>query len=108
MAEVYYCEQCGRLFDLKDIIIDEELDCGYTHHICPSCGTWDELMEADECKICGEPIIPDTEYCPTCEDILRIGLADTMHSLDCSAEKFQEFCDWLWERGDVDVWREED
>ena len=101
MAErVWYCEQCNNLIDDHNVRTEEEWDVGYTHHICPCCDTMDELVEADECIICGEPIKPDTKYCPTCEDILRVGLADTMHSLDCTAEQFQEFCDWLWENRD--------
>lgn len=103
---VFYCEQCERMFDEKDIITEDEWDVGYTHHICPCCNTYDELMEADECIICGEPIIPNTSYCPTCEDILRVGLDDTMHSLDTSSEKFQDFCEWLWAKGET--WNSED
>lgn len=106
VEKVWYCPTCDRLFDDRDITYSDELEVGYSHRICVACGTWDELEEAEECEICGEPIKPNTHYCNECIQILKVGLEDTKASLDCKEDVFREAIAWLWEN--EDVWREDE
>ena len=67
-----YCDNCGEIFPEEDARELWDTD-GYsmkTILACPNCRNT-ELVEAEECKICGEPLPPSNEYCHNCFDTLN-------------------------------------
>lgn len=64
-----YCYDCEEIFPEDDARSKIGED-GWWHSACPNCGST-ELEEAEECKICGEPLPPCKEYCFNCFDTLN-------------------------------------
>ena len=56
-----YCTYCGEVRTVR-----KNLD---GHFRCEECGSTD-IEEVGVCKICGQPIKPDEEYCEDCHDAM--------------------------------------
>lgn len=79
MSDYYYCSECGELFEKSEAGGRAEdpsprgvsLASGYyLTDVCPWCGS-DELIEANECVLCGDPIKPTTRFCRDCMDYME-------------------------------------
>lgn len=63
----YYCQDCGEIFEEEYArVLWEDYGHGRIEHIgCPVCRSTN-VVEAEKCKICGEPIAFDKDYCEDC------------------------------------------
>lgn len=73
MKKYYYCEDCDEIF-AEDNAGAKRTEWGYgdkEFYSCPTCGSID-LLDADKCVICGEPIPPDSvKICTECAETLH-------------------------------------
>ena len=69
MSKYYYCSFCEEIIPEEALMAKWDADGHqfYNKDTCPHCG-YDELEEAESCKICGAPISPYDEYCDDCLD----------------------------------------
>lgn len=99
-----YCTYCGEVRTVR-----KNLD---GHFRCDECGSTD-IEEVGVCKICGQPIKPDEEYCEDCHNAMCKAwekLVDTVYSRRAEgnwgkSEDWQDckyaVCDWLEDKGVV-------
>lgn len=73
MKKYYYCEDCDEIFSEEAAGTKSVYD-GYgelDYYSCPTCGSID-LLDAEYCVICGEPIVPDSvKICTECAETLH-------------------------------------
>ncbi len=73
MKQYFYCEDCDEIFS-EDNAGTKRTEWGYgdkEFYACPTCGSID-LRDADNCVICGEPIVPDSvSVCADCAETLH-------------------------------------
>ena len=83
---MWKCEHCGSVFERFDRVFDPEvgqLNC------CPSCG-WDGVVEAVECKVCGEYTSdPTNGACTDCYQKMKHKIEEIIK--DMTEEEFELF-----------------
>ena len=69
MSKFYYCNFCEELIAEDDLkrMWDSDGHGIIEKDVCPNCG-YDELEEAETCRICGKPIKPFEAYCEDCKE----------------------------------------
>ena len=71
---MYYCKDCGEVFEEPVVIRDDPSPAGvdlpsgyYEYHTCPYCES-DDIEEAEVCACCGEWFGGDGNLCEECLD----------------------------------------
>jgi len=103
---MYWCEECGHeVSSPRYVKVEEvhwEVDTRRIEEmesvVCPDCGH--ELVEAENCEICGEYIAPDKILCEWCEDVMDFEydkmIATIAERCGCDTETaFYQFDEWL-------------
>ena len=110
----YFCTDCESVVPEEDLKVYslKEGDFWKQQLVCPHC-KGNSLEEMEHCKICGQPIKPDEEYCEECHDAMCKAwekLVDTVYSRRAEgnwgkSEDWQDckyaVCDWLEDKGVV-------
>lgn len=65
----YYCNNCKRFVDEDDLVGTGEFFKAREHGACPHCHS-EDLVEANECDICGKPIEQFEQFCEDCREKL--------------------------------------
>ena len=89
----YYCPECNEVFP-EDKAKTTKVEWGYGFKevlVCPCCRN-DCIEEADYCRICGEPIASDEEYCAECAWELKKLWERTV--CECM-DRCEDGCDYL-------------
>lgn len=93
---MYYCNNCGEYFEEPTTQTEDYGECHGRHvtreyDACPCCGS-DDIAEAVECRICGEPIPPFSteEFCETCHAELENVLEEAGETLQTDRETLKD------------------
>ncbi len=63
----YYCNNCKRIIDEDDLAPTGIFFKGREYGACPHCHS-EDLVEADECELCGKAVIPYEQFCDDCKE----------------------------------------